>query len=250
MTNFWDGFEKQAKKKKKDKYRARKYLDAAAAIPVATIVAPTVAGLGAMGAMSLEEASSSSDLRKLVEESNKGLKHKIKPTISRPLGAPSWYRNGAHDLMDNTITTTNPSVTIMAHEFGHAKNFQGPLIHKNVFGKEVKGNLPAFAKAMAFRNKLYGPAGVLAPLAASVFSSEENMDKAPLYSLLGAPPILEEAAASARGLKDIYKSLGLKRMAKSVLPLAAALGSYVAAPATAAYLSNRIVKKRKEALGR
>lgn len=229
MDNFWDGFEKQAKKK--EKYKSSDKAKDIGLGTIGVIGSNTLAGVLVVPALSLDETLSAVDSAKLIRESNKGLKRKIFPTLLERGNIPV----GGYDPVNHTIFSNNKA-GVLSHEFGHARNMQGPFGKMNTFNK-LRARYHGMAPLMA--------AGLLPVLGAT--SDNEKIQNLSQYApLLGAPIILEEGAATLRGLTSIAKSLGGKRALKALPSLAAAFGTYASMPLAGAYAGKKILEKRRD----
>ena len=193
----------------------------------------TLAGLLTLPTVALDPVLTSSDARKLLSQANKGLKRKISPVSLPSVGFPQGaYSPGTHQI----FSFGDQKAGLLAHEFGHAKNFQGPYREMSRFNK---------LRAHLHNPKLMYASGIL-PLIGAASDDEQIQDAAPLSALLMVPMLLEEGAASLRGLYDVTKSLGLKRGLKAAPGLAAAWATYASIPALSAYMAKRMVDKRRE----
>lgn len=141
----------------------------------------------------------------------------------------------------------NASEAVMAHELGHAQN------------AKMMGRLRApFSALKSLANmglysgpRILGRSIPLLPAAASAYAATDgdpSWTPAIGTAALGAPALLEEGMASGRAAGHLIRQHGLGGGLRRSLPLAAAYGTYAAAPLAPAAITGirKLVKRHKE----
>lgn len=231
MTNtFWAGFEKRAKNADKEK--------------------PSLSAISATAGSGLTGLLASSPLYELVlgidkdigRSGAKKLIRKIKPSI-KYVHFPSKPGLAAYAPSLNTIVT-GPGKTrasIVAHEVGHA------LTDSNILGR-LSGIFRTLHGTPSIGIGRVSGYQIPAALLPGILSANESTEEIAPYSglLYTSPILLDEAQASAVGLYQLAKHRGFKAMARGILPLTAAFGTYASVPLAAGLMSKYLIKRKHE----
>ena len=229
----------------------------------ASIGAGTAAGVATVGGMALDKGLSPSETHRLIEEisrlegmkaptqyrdpRNSGwkplrpLKDKAAIRASRlsnkgNLGTllsnlTSFYSPEDHKVF---LPSKKPLQSVVAHELGHASS-KG----RGLFNDLRKANL----KHLYPRSKLWS--GL--PTWALLSEKEEVRDLAAPVSLALASPVLaEEAIASGKALKNLYKLRGAKAALRGAPGLAGAFATYASVPG-GVWLGNKWITGKNKA---
>jgi hypothetical protein len=236
MDTFWNGFEKQAKKKKKRKSQDQEFMETG--MPVAATSASALGGMLASGplfdmALKVDKDIGSFGAKKLVRDIRRTVGHVDAPHPDAAYYAPSLDKVFTGKKMNRAST--------VAHEMGHAITRYNPINAVRLFMQAIHGT----AKLGPIRLPGWTVPAAMLPGGLAMNESTEKI--APYSGLLYASPILlDEAQASAVGLYQLAKHRGFKAMAKGVLPLTAALGTYASAPLAAGLMSKYLIDKKHE----
>jgi len=264
MSPFLVGFTKKAKKKEK-----REPLDiwGRSANALGTIATGNLFGyLGAVGAVGAMNQLEKLDSQLSPEEAESFMKN-----VSRDKGLTTSYRpnfraSGAFMPLENAIQTElSPTAGTLAHELGHATSMRG----FTGGGEKLEGPLRQYLSGTltnpAGRKRARSALLKLGPMFAGrrlmvpaqtglLLANSETGDKIAPYVpfVMHAPNLIEEGGASLRGLGMLAKHRGGAKAALRAAPgLAAAFGSYLAAPlamtlATAGYLNLKKSRQERE----
>ena len=262
MSPFLVGFMKRAKKEKE---RGPLNIWGRSANALGTIATGSLFEyLGAVGAVGAMKQLEKLDSRLSPEEAESFMKN-----VSRDKGLSTTLQTSPHtggefSMFTNAITTPpNPTAGTLAHELGHATSMRGfvggnsPL--ESLQGKGWAELAPAEKKrvrsAMLKLGPLFAGRRFMVPAQAGLLlANSETGDKIAPYVpfALHAPNLIEEGGASLRALGTLAKHRGGAKAALRAAPgLAAAFGSYAAAPlamtlATAGYLNLKKSRLERE----
>jgi hypothetical protein len=264
MGPFLVGFTKKAKKEKK---REPLNIWGRSANALGTIATGNLFGyLGAVGAVGAMNQLEKLDSRLSPEEAESFMKN-----VSRDKGLTTSYRpnfraSGAFMPLENAIQTElSPTAGTLAHELGHATSMRG----FTGGGEKLEGPLrqylsgtltnPADRKrarsALLKLGPMFAGRRLMVPAQAGLLlANSETGDKIAPYVpfVMHAPNLIEEGGASLRALGMLAKHRGGAKAALRAAPgLAAAFGSYLAAPlamtlATAGYLNRKKDRLERE----
>jgi hypothetical protein len=164
-------------------------------------------GAGAMGLAALSGVRARTATQEEIDQIARSMKledvpiNRVKPPIPF-IPAESYSSDGSVQLRHNS------SLGIAAHELAHAQQHQK---YQKLLGRRG-------AEALMNRR----------PLEQTISSISAWMGKGGVGSLVQAPTLLEEGAASAVALKHIAKNFGARRAAREAIPLAGGFVTYVA----------------------
>jgi len=229
----------------------------------ASIGAGTAAGAAAVGGMALDQGLSPSETHRLIKEISR-LEGMKAPTQYRDPRNSGWKplrplkdktairasrlsnKGNLGDFLDNLksfyipedhkvfLPSKKPLQSIVAHELGHASS-KGPGLFNDLRKANMKHLYP--------RSKLWS--GL--PAWALLSEKEEIRDLAAPVSLALASPVLaEEAIASGKALKNLYKLRGAKAALRGAPGLAGAFATYASVPG-GVWLGNKWITGKNKA---
>lgn len=229
MQAFWNGFEKSAGKKKKPASSAAGDIGRGGAVALGGYLASAPAGLLSNITEKYEGAAGPKQIDKFVSQVRKarGL------NTSLHIGDHAPHYNMLEDAVK---VPANSSLGTVAHEFGHAAT-----MGKQWRSKGLTKALPV-ARGIGQGFSLGAPAMML-------ISGNEKLENAAPYAAAGLmlPSLVEEGAASVKGLRDIKRFSGNAAFRRALPNLAAAYGTYLARPIGAGLLAKYLVSKKRQA---
>ncbi|MCJ7521639.1 MAG: hypothetical protein MUP21_05440 [Dehalococcoidia bacterium] len=264
MSPFLVGFTKKAKKEEK---REPLGLWGRSGLALAGVVGGNILGaLGAVGAVGAMKQLEKLDSRLSPADAESFMKN-----VSRDKGLTTSYRpnllaSGAFMPLENAIQTElSPTAGTLAHELGHATSMRGfaggDQVLEGPLRRYLSGGLSNPAERKRSRSALlklapmFAGRNLMAPAQLGLLlSNSETGDKIAPYVpfALHAPNLIEEGGASLRALGTLAKHRGGAKAALKAAPsLAAAFGSYLAAPlgmtlATKMYLNSKKSRLERE----
>ena len=152
----------------------------------------------------------------------------------------------AKKIRGTVSTPTAPALGTLAHELGHADSYGKKLVREYANNDDfVRRGLSGFK----IRQGIFASSALL-PGAVGLLSGENETAEriAPYVGLAAASPVLvEEGAATLKGLRDIRRIYGTKQMLKSAPGLVGAFGTYLGVPLGAGLATKFLLDRRKKA---